>query len=75
MADTVLDTRGLNCPLPVLKTRKALRTMAAGEILEVLASDPLSVIDLPAFCRESGNDLLDQTQDGSVYRFVIRRAG
>ena len=73
MSETLLDTKGLNCPLPVLKARKALKSIPAGGRLKVLATDPASVIDFRAFCLETGHELIEASQDGSVYTFVIRR--
>jgi len=73
MANQVLDAKGLNCPLPILKAKKALKDVPAGETLEVLATDPGSVADFQAFCRATGNELLESTQEGDVYRFVIKR--
>ncbi|HSQ03001.1 MAG TPA: sulfurtransferase TusA family protein [Burkholderiales bacterium] len=73
MANTVLDAKGLNCPLPILKTRKALNGISQGEILEVLATDPGSVKDIESFCRQTGNQLVSSTQDGDVFKFVIKR--
>jgi tRNA 2-thiouridine synthesizing protein A len=73
MAIQVLDAKGLNCPLPILKAKKALKDLPAGETLEVLATDPGSVADFQAFCRATGNELLESTQEGDVYRFVIKR--
>ena len=74
MADQVLDAKGLNCPLPIIKTKKLLNSMASGATLEVLATDPGAVADFAAFCRTTGNELVEQSQDGAVYRFLIRRA-
>lgn len=74
MADQVLDAKGLNCPLPIIKTKKMLKDMAAGTTLEVLATDPGSVADFAAFCRTTGNEIVEQSQEGTVYRFIIRRA-
>jgi tRNA 2-thiouridine synthesizing protein A len=73
MADHTLDAKGLNCPLPILKARKALKDVAAGETLEILSTDPGSVSDFQAFCRQTGNELMESSQDDSVYRFLIRR--
>jgi tRNA 2-thiouridine synthesizing protein A len=73
MANQVLDAKGLNCPLPILKAKKALKDVALNETLEVLATDPGSVADFQAFCRATGNALVESTQEGGVYRFVIRR--
>jgi tRNA 2-thiouridine synthesizing protein A len=75
MANQVLDAKGLNCPLPILKAKKALKDIPAGETLEVLATDPGSVADFQAFCRATGNELVESTQESNVYRFVIKRPG
>ena len=74
MADQVLDAKGLNCPLPILKAKKALKGVAVGQTLEVLATDPGSVADFDAFCRATGNELLESAQNDGVYRFLIKRA-
>ncbi len=68
---TTLDATGLRCPLPVLKARKALKGLAAGDVLEVVATDPGSVADFKAYCESSGHGLLDCHQDDGVYRFRI----
>jgi len=73
MADHTLDAKGLNCPLPILKARKALKDVAAGETLEILSTDPGSVADFQAFCRQTGNELVESSNDDSVFRFVIKR--
>lgn len=72
MADMVLDAKGLNCPLPILKAKKALKDVPSGGTLEVLATDPGAVADFAAFCRTTGNEIVEQSQDGSTYRFVIK---
>jgi tRNA 2-thiouridine synthesizing protein A len=74
MATQVLDVKGLNCPLPILRTKKALKDMPAGATLQVLATDPGAVKDFEAFCRTTGNALLESTVEGKVYRFLIKRA-
>ncbi len=74
MADQLLDVKGLNCPLPILKAKKALKDMAAGAILEVQATDPGAVKDFEAFCRTTGNELVESNQRDKVYVFLIRRA-
>lgn len=74
MADDLLDTKGMNCPLPILKARKALKAMAPGKTLEVLATDPGSTADFEAFCRQTGRELLESGEDGGVFRFVIKNA-
>mgnify|MGYP001815003568 CR=1 FL=1 len=72
MADKTLDAKGLNCPLPILKARKALKEVPAEGTLEILATDPGSIADFEAFCRQTGNELVEQSQDGDVYRFLIK---
>ena len=72
MADHTLDAKGLNCPLPILKARKALKEVPAGGTLEILATDPGAVADFEAFCRQTGNELIEHSQDDSVYRFLIK---
>ena len=74
MANMTLDAKGLNCPLPILKAKKSMKSLATGETLEVYSTDPGSVRDFDSFCQATGNDLLesDGTDDG-VYRFVIRK--
>ena len=74
MADQTLDAKGLNCPLPILKARKALKDVPVGGTLEILATDPGSVADFEAFCRQTGNELVEHSVDDDVYRFLIKRA-
>ena len=74
MADQTLDAKGLNCPLPILKAKKALKDVPVGGTLEILATDPGAVADFQAFCRTTGNELMEHDEDGGVYRFMIRRA-
>jgi tRNA 2-thiouridine synthesizing protein A len=73
MADKVLDAKGLNCPLPILRTKKMLADVPTGGTLEVLATDPGSVADFASFCRMTGNELLESTKDGDTFRFIIKR--
>jgi tRNA 2-thiouridine synthesizing protein A len=68
-----LDLSGLLCPLPVLRARKALTLMAPGSILKVVATDPMSMIDMPHFCTEQGHGLLAQEQRGNSFHFRIKR--
>ena len=68
-----LDTRGLNCPLPILKAKKALTDMASGELLRVVSSDPGSTRDFQAFARQTGNELVEQTSVGNDFVHVLRR--
>jgi tRNA 2-thiouridine synthesizing protein A len=73
-ASTLLDVRGMTCPLPVLKANKALRALAPGATLTVLATDPAAVKDFAAYAQETGHALLASTaEEGGVYRFVLRR--
>jgi tRNA 2-thiouridine synthesizing protein A len=73
MAEALLDARGLNCPLPILKAQRALREAAPGDALRVLSTDPISVEDFPDFCRSAGHELVETSQDGATYCFVIKR--
>ena len=75
MADKTIDAKGVNCPIPILKAKKGIAEVPAGSTLEVLATDPGSVADFQAFCRTTGNELLEQSESGGVYRFLIKRAG
>lgn len=73
MADQVLDAKGLNCPLPILKAKKALQSLPAGGTLEILSTDAGSVADFAAFCRTTGNELVEQGEQDGVYTFLIRK--
>ncbi len=73
MSETVLDLKDLACPLPVLRANRALRGMAAGERLRVLATDAASVADFKSYCRESGHALLSWSEEAGVYSFTLRR--
>ncbi len=73
MADTILDAKGLICPLPVLRARKAMKALARGEILEIHATDPASRLDVPHFCDATGNELLETRSEGGVLIFRIRK--
>ncbi len=68
-----LDLKGLSCPLPIVKTAMAIKALQSGELLEALATDPGSVPDFAAWCRSTGNELVEQTTDEGVFRFVIRK--
>ena len=68
-----VDARGLSCPMPIVKTAQAIKAIASGESIEVVATDPGSVKDFAAWSRTTGNELVEQTVDGGVYRFVLRR--
>ena len=69
----VVDARGLSCPMPIVKTAQAVKAMPSGANLELIATDPGSIKDVAAWCRTTGNTLLEQSSDGAVYRFVIQR--
>ena len=69
-----LDTRGMNYPLPVLKTRKALNIISSGEILEVTANDPGSVKDMASFCEQTGNRLVSSNETDNSYIFLIEKS-
>lgn len=73
MADQTLDTKGLNCPIPIVKAKKALAGMSAGQVLEVLATDPGAVKDFEAFCRKTGNEILEWNETDGVFNFQIKR--
>ena len=68
-----LDTRGLNCPLPILKAKKALADMPSGEVLKVVATDPGSMRDFQAFARQTGNELVAQTSSNDEFVHLLRR--
>ncbi len=73
MADKLLDTKGLACPLPILKAKKAMQDVPRGGTLEVLATDPGAVADFAAFCKATGHTLVESSEAGGVYRFLIKR--
>ena len=68
-----IDASGLNCPLPVLKAQKALKDLASGEVLKVVASDPGSVEDFEAFCQTTGHELLESEAEDGIFTFVIKK--
>lgn len=73
MSETVLDVKGMNCPLPVLKANRTLRGMPPGARLRVLATDRAAVADFQAFCRETGHALLACSEEAGIFSFLIRR--
>jgi len=75
MTDATLDARGLNCPMPILRARKALGALKPGQTLEVLATDPGAVSDFEAFCKTTGNELVETGVAEGAHRFVIRAGG
>jgi TusA-related sulfurtransferase len=68
-----IDTRGMNCPLPILKAKKALADMKSGEVLKVVATDPNSTRDFQAFARQTGNELVEQTAENDEFTHYLRR--
>lgn len=72
-ADTSIDCLGLFCPMPILRTREAIRSLAAGQVLEMISDDPASEADMKSWTARTGHELLEIQQDGPVYRFVVRK--
>ena len=68
-----VDARGLNCPMPIVRTAQAVKAIAAGDCVEVLATDPGSVKDFAAWSKSTGNPIVEQSADGGVFRFVMRK--
>lgn len=68
-----LDTNGLNCPLPILRAKKAIKELEEGQILRISATDPGSVKDMEAFCKQTGNELLESSQESDAFIFMIRK--
>ena len=75
MVDHVVDAKGLNCPLPILRARKGLKEVPVGGTLELLATDPGSVKDMEAFCRQTGHELLESKDEDGVFTYLIKRTG
>ena len=73
MASVQVDARGLNCPMPIVKTAQAIKSVASGDTVEVLATDAGSVKDFAAWSKTTGNVMVEQTADGGVFRFVLRK--
>ncbi len=71
--DKDLDVRGLNCPLPILRAKKALSELASGQVLRVLATDPGSVRDFQAFARQTGNQLVSHAEADSIFTFFVKK--
>ncbi len=72
-ADLEVDARGLNCPLPILRAKKGINSLASGQVMKVVATDPGSVKDLEVFCRQTGNEMLETSQHDGEYHFNIRK--
>ena len=71
--DLELDARGLNCPLPILRAKKSIQSLSSGQVLRIVATDPGSVKDFEAFCKQTGNELLETNQQSGEYLFDIRK--
>lgn len=71
--DKELDARGLNCPLPILRAKKALSDMASGQVLRIQATDPGSTKDFQAFAKQTGNELLSQSEADKIYTFFLKK--
>ena len=74
MAAHTLDVRGVACPMPIVRTSQAMKALAFGDTLEVLATDRGALSDFPSWCETTGNELLEQSQEDGVFRFVLRKA-
>jgi tRNA 2-thiouridine synthesizing protein A len=74
MADKTLDVKGLNEPMPLLRVKKILGTMAAGEVLAVETTDPDTIKNFSSFCKQTGHELLESTEGGGVFSFLIKRS-
>jgi tRNA 2-thiouridine synthesizing protein A len=73
--DQEIDTSGLNCPLPILRAKKALVGMSSGQVIRVIATDPGSVNDFEVFSKQTGNELLEFRKEGGKFYFLMRRSG
>lgn len=71
--DKELDTRGLNCPLPILRAKKALTELQSGQVLRIVATDPGSAKDFAAFAKQTGNELLESSEHGKEFEFLMKR--
>ena len=71
--DKELDARGLNCPLPILRAKKALAELTSGQVLRIIATDPGSVKDFDAFAKQTGNELMESKEDGGKFHFLIKK--
>ena len=71
--DQELDAWGLNCPLPILRAKKALASLDSGQVLRIIETDPGAIKDFEAFSKQTGNELLETTEDGDKYQFLIKK--
>jgi tRNA 2-thiouridine synthesizing protein A len=74
-ADMELDARGLNCPLPILRAKKSINELSPGQVLRIVATDPGSVKDFEAFSKQTGNELLESTEENGEFVYLIKKAG
>jgi len=72
--DQELDASGLNCPLPILRAKKTLNSMASGQVLHIIATDPGSVKDFDAFAKQTGNELIESKEEGGKFHFLIKKS-
>lgn len=72
-ATETLDTKGMNCPMPILKAKKSIKKLSVGDTLEVYSTDPGSLRDFASFCKATGNELLESAEDDGVFRYLIRK--
>jgi len=72
--DQELDASGLNCPLPILRAKKAITSLSADQVLRIIATDPGSVKDFEAFCKQTGNELLESGEEGGKFVFLIKKS-
>ncbi len=72
--DALLDAKGLNCPLPILRAKKAISDLTSGQVLKIIATDPGSVKDFEAFCKQTGNTLVSSAEAGGAFEFMIKKS-
>jgi tRNA 2-thiouridine synthesizing protein A len=72
--DALLDAKGLNCPLPILRAKKAISDLSSGQVLKIIATDPGSVKDFEAFCKQTGNTLVSSAEAGGAFEFMIKKS-
>lgn len=72
--DAELDAKGLNCPLPILRAKKAISALTEGQVLKIIATDPGSVKDFEAFCKQTGNELLSSAEANGAFEFMIKKS-
>ena len=72
--DALLDAKGLNCPLPILRAKKSISELSSGQVLKIVATDPGSVKDFEAFCKQTGNTLMSSAEAGGAFEFMIKKS-